>query len=88
MTTSKAKSQENKEKISTRVMSDEVDRNQVLKTLMDELHAYEMKYLMRAEIFFKLFEGTPILNQPDFLEWAKCYRKYFQVFLEPLRLEK
>jgi hypothetical protein len=67
-----------KEQFLARVMSrEEPDRGKIIKEILEELHAYEMKYRMRSEIFFKLIVGTPLEDQPDFLDWAMCYRGYF-----------
>lgn len=70
-----------KEQFLARVMSrEEPDRGKIIKEILEELHAYEMKYRMRSEIFFKLIVGTPLEDQDDFLDWAMCYREYLQIF--------
>ena len=46
--------------------------------LLEELQRYEQKYSMRSEVFYALIAGTPAEDQPDFLQWAMCYRSYFR----------
>lgn len=76
-----------KEQFLARVMSREVpDRGKIIKEILEELHAYEMKYRMRSEIFFKLIAGTPLEDQADFLDWAMCYRGYFTILQNELAL--
>jgi hypothetical protein len=77
-----------KEQFLARVMSHEPDREKIVKGVLQELHAYEMKYQMRSEIFFKLFAGTPLEDQADFLDWAMCYRGYLQMFQSQFSPEK
>jgi hypothetical protein len=50
----------------------------VIGKLVDELQIYERKYGMRSEVFYALIPGTPAEDQPDFLNWAICYRSYFR----------
>jgi hypothetical protein len=70
-----------KEQFLARVMAHEPpNREKIIKEILEELHAYEMKYRMRSEIFFKLIVGTPLEDQADFLDWAMCYREYLQIF--------
>jgi len=69
-----------KEQFLARVMNRKPNREKAVKDLLEELHAYEMKYQMRSEFFYKLIVGTPLEDQPDFLDWAMCYRGYLQVF--------
>jgi len=69
-----------KEQFLARVMNRKPNREKAVKNLLEELHAYEMKYQMRSEFFYKLIVGTPLEDQPDFLDWAMCYRGYLQVF--------
>ena len=76
------------EEFLARVISHETDRKQVLRVLLEKLHAYEIKYRIRSEIFFKLFAGTPLIKQPDFLDWANCYHEYFRVFLAQFRIDE
>jgi hypothetical protein len=33
---------------------------------------------MRSEVFYALIPGTPAEDQPDFIQWAICYRSYFR----------
>jgi len=84
----KASNKITKEQFLARVMSHEPDREKIVKEILQELHAYEMKYQMRSEIFFKLFAGTPLEDQPDFLDWAMCYRGYLQIFQSQFSPEK
>ena len=50
----------------------------VIGKMVDELQLYERKYGMRSEVFYALIPGTPAEDQPDFLNWAICYRSYFR----------
>jgi hypothetical protein len=52
--------------------------DQVIGKMVDELQLYERKYGMRSEVFYALIPGTPAEDQPDFLNWAICYRRYFR----------
>lgn len=52
--------------------------DQAIGKMVDELQLYERKYGMRSEIFYALIPGTPAEDQPDFLNWAICYRSYFR----------
>lgn len=56
--------------------------------LVEQLHAYEKKYRMRSEVFFKFIVGTPAEDQEDFLDWAMCYRQYFRLLQSQLSAEK
>jgi hypothetical protein len=77
-----------KEQFLARVMSCKPDREKVIRDLLRELHAYEMKYEMRSEFFYKLVVGTPLEDQPDFLDWAMCYREYLQAFQSQVMPER
>ena len=61
--------------------------DQVIANMVDELQRYERKYGMRSEIFYALIPGTPVEDQPDFLNWAICDRSYFRALQSkfPLR---
>ena len=52
--------------------------DQIIGKMVDELQLYERKYGMRSEVFYALIPGTPAEDQPDFLNWAICYRSYFR----------
>ncbi len=52
--------------------------DQVIGKMVDELQLYDRKYGMRSEVFYALIPGTPAEDQPDFLNWAICYRSYFR----------
>jgi len=52
--------------------------DQVIGKMVDELQLYERKYGMRSEVFYALIPGTPAEDQPDFVNWAICYRSYFR----------
>ena len=52
--------------------------DQAIGKMVDELQLYERKYGMRSEVFYALIPGTPAEDQPDFLNWAICYRSYFR----------
>lgn len=52
--------------------------DQVISKMVDDLQLYERKYGMRSEVFYALIPGTPAEDQPDFLNWAICYRSYFR----------
>ena len=51
--------------------------DEVIRAMVDELQGYERKYGMRSEVFYALIPGTPAEDQPDFINWAICYRSYF-----------
>jgi hypothetical protein len=76
-----------KEQFLAEAMRYEPDREKMISTLVEQLHAYEKKYRMRSEIFFKLIVGTPLEDQEDFLDWATCYRQYFKLFQAELSTE-
>jgi hypothetical protein len=65
----------------------ELDREKSIIDLIEQLHAYEKKYHMRSEFFFKLFVGTPLIKQDDFPDWAMCYRQYFKIVQSQLSIE-
>ncbi|HXV48720.1 MAG TPA: hypothetical protein VEB61_07945 [Candidatus Binatia bacterium] len=52
--------------------------DQAIGKMVDELQSYERKCGMRSEIFYALIPGTQAEDQPDFLNWAICYRSYFR----------
>ena len=52
--------------------------DKVIGNMVDELQRYERKYGMRSEVFYALIPGTPAEDQPDFINWAICYRSYFR----------
>jgi hypothetical protein len=54
--------------------------DKVIGKMVDELQCYERKYGMRSEVFYALIPGTPAEEQPDFINWAICYRSYFRAF--------
>lgn len=84
----KASTQITKEQFLARVMSREPDREKIISELVTRLHAYEKKYHMRSEIFFKLIVGTPLEDQEEFLDWAMCYRQYFKIMQSQLSAER
>lgn len=53
-------------------------REKTVDEIIHQLHVYEKKYRMRSEIFFRLFVGTPLEHQGEFLDWIACYRQYFR----------
>jgi tRNA A37 methylthiotransferase MiaB len=77
-----------KEQFFAEAMSREPNREKIIIKLVDQLHAYEKKYRLRSEIFYKLIVGTPLEDQEDFLDWATCYRQYFKVFQSQLSAER
>jgi len=87
MPTRKASSKITKEQFLAEAMRREPNRAKIINALVKQLHAYEKKYRMRSEIFFKLIVGTPLEDQEDFLDWAMCYREYFKVFQSQLSEE-
>lgn len=62
------------------------DRKKCVADLIEQLHAYEKEYRVRAEIFFKLLVGTPLIDQDDFPDWAMCYRQYFKIVHSQIRI--
>jgi len=87
MSTRKASSKITKEQFLAEAMRREPKREKIINALVKQLHAYEKKYRMRSEIFFKLIVGTPLEDQHDFLDWAMCYREYFKIFQSQLSAE-
>jgi hypothetical protein len=77
----------NKKKFVKMVAQGALSTDQVIGKVVDELQRYERKYGMRSEIFYALIPGTPAEDQPDFLNWAICYRSYFRALQSkfPLR---
>jgi hypothetical protein len=55
---------------------------------VDELQRYERKYGMRSEVFYALIPGTLAEDQPDFLNWAICYRSYFRALQSKFPLKE
>lgn len=43
---------------------------------------------MRSEVFYALIPGTPAEDQPDFLNWAICYRSYFRALQSKFPLKE
>jgi hypothetical protein len=76
-----------KEQFLAEAMRYEPDREKSVIGLIEQLHAYEKKYRMRSEIFFKLLVGTPLEDQNDFPDWATCYRQYFKIVQSQLSIE-
>jgi hypothetical protein len=76
-----------KEQFFAEAMRHEPDRQKSVVDLIEQLHAYEKKYRLRSEIFFKLLVGTPIEDQNDFMDWATCYRQYFKIVQSQLKIE-
>jgi len=60
------------------VTSGTLSADRVIGNMVDELQRYERKYGMRSELFYALIPGTPAEDQPDFVNWAICYRSYFR----------
>lgn len=61
-----------------KVIHGTLSADHVIGKLVDELQRFERKYGMRSEVFYALIPGTPAEDQPDFLQWAICYRSYFR----------
>ncbi|MCI0618341.1 hypothetical protein L0244_35640 [bacterium] len=72
-------SQKDKDQSLAEVLCFEPNREKTIDEIIQQLHAFEKKYRMRSEIFFKLFVGTPLERQDEFHEWAICYRQYFKI---------
>jgi len=62
--------------------------DQAIGKMVDELQRYERKYGMRSEVFYALIPGTPAEDQPDFLDWAMCYRGYFRALQSKFPLKE
>jgi hypothetical protein len=62
--------------------------DRVIGNMVDELQRYERKYGMRSEVFYALIPGTPAEDQPDFLNWAICYRSYFRALQSKFPLKE
>ena len=67
-----------KQEFIQKVKNGSLSADKVIADLAAELSTYERKYNMRSEVFYKLIAGTPLEDSPDFINWAMCYRGYFQ----------
>ena len=67
-----------KQEFIQKVKTGSLPAEKVIAELDAELNTYERKYNMRSEVFYKLIAGTPLEDSPDFINWAICYRSYFQ----------
>jgi len=67
-----------KQEFFRRVLEGELGADRALARLTEQLHAFEQRYNLRSEVFYKLIVGTPAEDHPDFLAWAICYRSYFR----------
>lgn len=62
--------------------------DQVIAKMVDELQRYERKYGIRSEVFYAVIPGTPAEDQPDFINWAICYRSYFRTLQSKFPLKE
>jgi len=67
-----------KEEFLERMQNRKLSNTKAIAKLTQQLYEYEQKYNMRSEVFYKLIVGTPLEDQPDFIDWAMCYRAYFR----------
>ena len=71
-----------------KALTRQLTNDEVTARLTQQLHAYEKKYNMRSEIFYKLIVGTPLEDQPDFIDWSMCYRTYFRLLSSKFSLDE
>ena len=72
-----------KEEFLEKLQKRDLSKEKAITHLTQQLHEYENKYNMRTEVFYKLIAGTPLEDQPDFIDWAMCYRAYFRTLQSP-----
>jgi hypothetical protein len=77
-----------KKKFVKMVTSGTLSVDRAIGNMVDELQRYERKYGMRSEVFYALIPGTPAEDQPDFLNWAICYRSYFRALQSKFPLKE
>jgi hypothetical protein len=77
-----------KKKFVNLVTQGTLSADQVIAKRVDELQRYERKYGMRSEVFYAVIPGTPAENQPDFINWAICYRSYFRTLQSKFPLKE
>lgn len=88
MTTRKAPRPLSKKQFVKLVETGTLTTDRVIGKMVDELQLYERKYGMRSEVFYALIPGTPAEDQPDFLNWAICYRSYFRALQSKFPLKE
>ena len=64
-----------KEKLIRKISDLELSTDTAIAKLSQQLHAYEEKYNLRSEIFYKLIVGTPAEDTPDFIGWGHVLQK-------------
>ena len=74
----KAQQRMTKKEFIKKVSQGTLSVDKVIGNIAEELQRYERKYGMRSEVFYALIPGTPTEDQPDFVNWAICYRSYFR----------
>jgi hypothetical protein len=77
-----------KKKFLQMVTDGTLSADRAIGNMVDELQQYERKYGMRSEVFYALIPGTPAEDQPDFLNWAICYRSYFRALQSKFPLKE
>lgn len=77
-----------KEELIQKLMKRDFSIDKSVAALADQLHAFEKKYNLRSEIFYKIIVGTPAEDSSDFIEWAICYRSYFRALQSKLSIEE
>ena len=61
-----------REEFFERMQNRKLSSAKAIAELTQQLYEYEQKYNMRSEVFYKLIVGTPLEDQPDFIDWAMC----------------
>lgn len=67
-----------KKEFVSKVINGTLSTDKVIAKLTEELYHYEKKYNMRSEVFYHLIAKTKAEDNPDFINWAICYRSYFR----------
>jgi hypothetical protein len=68
---------------------DPFDRLLIAQSLAEPLTLLTNDALIRrSEVFDAVIPGTPAEDQPDFLNWAICYRSYFRALQSKFPLKE
>lgn len=88
MNKKKSETRLTKEEFLERMQNRKLSNSKAIDKLTQQLCEYEQKYNMRSEVFYKLIVGTPLEDQPDFIDWAMCYRAYFRALQSKFSLRE
>ena len=88
MNKNKTETRLTKQEFFERMQNRKLSNTKAIAKLTQQLYEYEQKYNMRSEVFYKLIVGTPLEDQPDFIDWAMCYRAYFRTLQSKFSLRE